>query len=165
MAFVICRRTDRDVQFARSASPLSVSTQRRDTVLTPSASMSLRKTGSQTPMQRHHWTSTRLACFTLSVSSTPSRTSSTKIFLPNYLRAVTVQLNILPHSSVLRRLKGLRIRLSGKIPPTPKDTELMPLHSSLARACQARYQKRFRVTARAPLPSLDGSSTTIQVLS
>ena len=61
-----------------SASPLSVSTPRRDAVLAPCASMTLRRTGSQTPMSRHQWTSSRLTYCTLSASNTPPRTSSTK---------------------------------------------------------------------------------------
>ena len=117
--------------------------------------MSLRRTSSQTPMPRHHWTSFGLACFILSVSSTPPHTSSTKV--SSAKQAVTDQLRMLPHWKVLRRLEGLRERLSGRIPPTPQSTERMPIHLSLARACQARFQKRFHATARTPL-----SSNTIQ---
>ena len=70
--------TCRELHFGRPASPLSVSIQRRDTALAPPASMSLRKTGSQTSMPQHHWTSSCRACLTLSVASNPPRTSSTK---------------------------------------------------------------------------------------
>ena len=70
-----------------------------------------------------------------------------------------------PHPRVLRYLGGLPERLSGKTPPTPQETKLMPIHSSLARACQARFQTRFRASARAPVPSLDDSSTMMLVLS
>ena len=58
--------------------PLSVSIQRRDTALALSASMSLRRTGGQAAMPRHHWTSSCRACLTLSVSSTLPRMSSTE---------------------------------------------------------------------------------------
>ena len=58
---------NRDLKCGRPASPLSASIQRRDTAVTPSASMSILK----------GWVPKR-ACLTLSVSSTAPRMSSTK---------------------------------------------------------------------------------------
>ena len=75
-----CRRNIRFLHGdqSRPEAPMSVSNPPRNTALANSASMSSRRTGSQAPMPRHHWTSTCRACLTLSVSITPPRTSSTK---------------------------------------------------------------------------------------
>ena len=159
MGFLISRTTKRDLLLGRSASTLSVSTQRRDTVLAPSASMSLK--GSQTHMPRHHWTSSRLALFYSFCLKHSSHARRRQRFpLPDNLRAAAVQPRMLPHSRVLHCLGGLRERPSGRTPPTPQDIEL--IDSSLAHACRARLETYFRATVRAPVPSVDDSSTTIQ---
>ena len=97
----------------------------------------------KTPMPRHHWASFRLACFTLSVSSTPPRTSSTKVSSAKQSscgdgpaeNTATSQSSSLP-----RRSSRTTFR---KHSTNSQDTELMSLHFSLARACHARHQNRF----------------------
>ena len=69
MAFLISLTINGDLWFGH---PCRCRSKSKDTALAPSASMSFRRTGSQTPMPRHHWTSYCGACLTLSVSSTPT---------------------------------------------------------------------------------------------
>ena len=64
MAFSISRTTIRDLLFGRSASPLYVSIQRRETALAPTLSLLLRRTGYHTPMTKHQLTSTSRASLT-----------------------------------------------------------------------------------------------------
>ena len=120
----------------------------------------------KTPMPRHHWASSRLACFTLSVSSTPPRTSSTKVSSAKQSscgdgpaeNTATSQSSSLP-----RRSSRTTFR---KNATNSQDTELMSLHFSLARACHARHQNRFsRHFSSAYTRGLDDSSTRMWVLS
>ena len=57
MAFLICLTTHRGLKFGRPASTMSVSMQPRDTAFASLPSTTSRRTCSQTPVPRHHWTS------------------------------------------------------------------------------------------------------------
>ena len=73
MAFLISLTTNRDLQLRHLYRCRSSSAR------APSASMSLRRMVSQTPMRPHQLTSSCRACFTFHGSRTPPRTCSTKM--------------------------------------------------------------------------------------
>ena len=157
MAFLIPRTTKRDLKLGRSASPLSVSTQRTDTVLAPSSC----------PYQGR---AIKRSChdtmgLLLVLLSTPPRTSSTKI-------SSARQSSWVGRSS--RECWRIRVFFTASevVANDPQEglhqhqkmSNWMLIHSSLARACRSRLQTYCHATARAPVPSVDDSSTTLQVL-
>ena len=117
--------------------------QSRDTALAPSSALApSRRTDSRTSMARHHLSSRR-ACLSLSCSSTPPRTSSTKTSSakkswcgdPSAANAATCESS--------SPLGGLHEWPSEWTRPTPQGTELVPRHLSPAHTCQILLQKPF----------------------